>query len=72
MRTFKTLILASFVALAGLVSAAAGAQETQAYSQAELGQILAPIALYPDTVLSQVLIAAAYPLEVVQTACLPV
>ena len=32
----------------------------------ELDQLVAPIALYPDTLLSQVLIAATYPLEVVQ------
>lgn len=38
------------------------------FSQAELDQILAPIALYPDTILSQVLIAATYPIEVVQAA----
>lgn len=37
-------------------------------SQAELDQILAPVALYPDTVLTHVLIAATYPLEVVQAA----
>lgn len=36
------------------------------FSRAELDQMLAPIALYPDTVLSHVLIAATYPLEVVQ------
>ncbi|MDQ7048210.1 MAG: DUF3300 domain-containing protein [Enterobacterales bacterium] len=36
------------------------------FSQAELEQILAPIALYPDTILSHVLIAATYPLEVIQ------
>ncbi len=35
-------------------------------SDAELEQMLAPIALYPDTVLAHVLIAATYPLEVVQ------
>lgn len=35
-------------------------------SQAELEQILAPIALYPDTILSHILIAATYPLEVIQ------
>jgi hypothetical protein len=35
--------------------------------QASLDQILAPIALYPDTLLSHILIAATYPLEVVQT-----
>jgi Protein of unknown function (DUF3300) len=32
----------------------------------ELDQLLAPIALYPDPLLSQVLIASTYPLEVVQ------
>lgn len=36
------------------------------FSRAELDQMLAPIALYPDTVLSHVLIASTYPLEVVQ------
>ena len=38
------------------------------FSRAELHQMLAPVALYPDTVLSHVLIAATYPLEVVQAA----
>jgi hypothetical protein len=36
------------------------------FSQAELEQILAPIALYPDDVLAQILIASTYPLEIVQ------
>jgi len=36
------------------------------FTDAELDQVLAPIALYPDTVLSHILIAATYPLEVVQ------
>ncbi|WP_333798053.1 DUF3300 domain-containing protein, partial [Rheinheimera sp.] len=36
------------------------------FSQAELDQMLAPVALYPDTVLSHVLIAATYPLEIVK------
>lgn len=38
------------------------------FTQAELDQMLAPIALYPDTLLSQVLIASTYPLEVVEAA----
>ena len=38
------------------------------YSQQELDQMLAPIALYPDALLAQVLMAATYPLEVVQAA----
>ncbi|NRQ41260.1 DUF3300 domain-containing protein [Rheinheimera sp. YQF-2] len=42
--------------------------EDDSWSEAELDQMLAPIALYPDTVLTHVLIAATYPLEVVQAA----
>lgn len=42
--------------------------EVPAYTQAELDQMLAPIALYPDSLLSQILMAATYPLEVVQAA----
>jgi hypothetical protein len=68
MESLKTLIFASFIALAGLVSVPATAQQATVYSQAELDQMLAPIALYPDTVLSHVLIAATYPLEIVQAA----
>jgi hypothetical protein len=38
------------------------------FSQQELDQLVAPIALYPDAVLSQILMAATYPLEVVEAA----
>jgi len=36
------------------------------FQQEELDQMLAPIALYPDSLLAQILMAATYPLEVVQ------
>jgi hypothetical protein len=36
------------------------------YSRAELAQMLAPIALYPDALLSQVLMASTYPIEVIE------
>lgn len=36
------------------------------FKQEELDQLLAPIALYPDSLLSQILMASTYPLEVVQ------
>ena len=36
------------------------------FKQEELDQLLAPIALYPDDVLAQILMASTYPLEVVQ------
>jgi len=38
------------------------------FSKEELDQILAPIALYPDDLVSNVLVASTYPLEVVQAA----
>jgi len=39
-----------------------------AFRQEELDQMLAPIALYPDELLVQVLMAATYPLEIVEAA----
>jgi hypothetical protein len=36
------------------------------YSHEELSQMLAPIALYPDALLSQVLMASTYPIEVIE------
>src|SRR5215831_8664390 len=38
----------------------------QLLSEAELDSLVAPIALYPDALLAQVLMASTYPLEVVQ------
>lgn len=43
-----------------------GAATQSSFSSAQLDSLLAPIALYPDTVLSHVLIASTYPLEVVE------
>jgi hypothetical protein len=45
----------------------APAQST-AFKKEELEQIVAPIALYPDALLAQVLMASTYPLEIVQAA----
>ena len=47
-------------------TAMSAAQSTPIYSAAQLDQMLAPIALYPDDLLGQILMAATYPLEVVQ------
>ena len=43
-------------------------QQQQLLSEQELGQLVAPIALYPDSLLAQVLTASTYPLEVVMAA----
>ena len=54
-------------------SSAAWAQQPEPgyrrdFSQAELDQMLAPIALYPDALLSQILMAATYPQDVFEAA----
>ena len=61
------LLLAVVVAVAAAAPLQARAREAP-YTQAELDQMLAPIALYPDALLSQVLLAATRPLEVVEAA----
>jgi hypothetical protein len=60
------MLLAASVA-AGWSQAANTADPSQR-SEARLEQLVAPIALYPDALLSQVLMAATYPLEVVEAA----
>src|SRR6185295_11774555 len=42
------------------------AQEAPPISADQLESLVAPIALYPDPLLSQVLVASTYPLEIVQ------
>src|SRR3982750_3480693 len=40
----------------------------KAFTQQDIDELLAPIALYPDALLAQVLMASTYPLEVVEAA----
>src|SRR5215472_12069466 len=47
-------------------TAPAAAPAAPVFKPEELDQLLAPIALYPDDLLAQVLMAATYPLEIVQ------
>ena len=66
----------AFLAILALSAAApalfAQDQSTSApapqYSAAQLDQLVAPIALYPDVLLGQILMASTYPLEVVEAA----
>ena len=59
------LVLSGSIALAQIYLPASG---RPAFAQQELDQMLAPIALYPDALLSQVLMAATYPIEIVEAA----
>lgn len=45
-----------------------GTKDKVLFTQQELDQMLAPIALYPDSLLSQMLMASTYPLEIVEAA----
>ena len=66
----RSLMTALAAALAVSVSRAALAQDAAkpSFTPEQLDQMLAPIALYPDAVLAQTLMAASYPLEVVEAA----
>jgi hypothetical protein len=72
MRTPRAAIhklIVTLCALAALALAPGGAwAQPRDYSQAELDSLLAPVALYPDALLSQVLMAATYPVEVLAAA----
>jgi uncharacterized membrane protein YgcG len=47
---------------------AAAADGAKTFSQQDLDTLLAPIALYPDALLAQILMASTYPLEIVEAA----
>ena len=66
---FALLVVATVLgSLPGRVLAQNATDIAVVYSQEELDQLLAPVALYPDALLAQVLSAATYPLEVMQAA----
>src|SRR6476661_2875649 len=64
LRILACLIATLLVVPPGLIAQQAG--QAPVFKQEELDQILAPIALYPDSLVAQVLMASTYPLEVVQ------
>jgi hypothetical protein len=66
-RSWRTALI-GLVAVCLVWPAALSAQDAPAktFKQEELDQLLAPIALYPDELLTQILMASTYPLEVVQ------
>ena len=47
-------------------SATPAAQSTPVFRVEEIDQLVAPIALYPDQLLAQILMASSYPIEIVQ------
>jgi len=53
---------------AAAAAAPAPAPPARTFSQEQLEQLLAPIALYPDQLLGQILMASTYPAEVIEAA----
>jgi len=58
-------LLALLIALPIAAYAQGPKANREAFTQQELDQMLAPIALYSDSLLAQILMASTYPLEVV-------
>jgi len=63
-----SILLVSAVHAQGSAPPAADAAAPPPFTAQELDALVAPIALYPDALLSQILMASTYPLEVVQAA----
>ncbi len=63
---FTRILIAGFLVLLMAPCWAFGQDAGTSFSQQELDQMLAPVALYPDSLLAQVLIAATYPDQVME------
>lgn len=68
LRSLRLISLALMALVLALCPGAARAQteKAPAFTQEQLDQIVAPIALYSDSLLSQVFMASTYPLEIVE------
>ncbi len=64
----RKLILLSLAAVTLAAVPGWAQSEKKPFAPEELDQMLAPIALYPDSLLSQILMASGYPLEIVEAA----
>ena len=65
LKSFQNMLIWLLVLLLAIPSpvfAQEGKATPKRFSQEELDQVLAPIALYPDSLLAQVFIASNYPL----------
>src|SRR2546425_3302866 len=65
---FRQLLVLLVSVSVAFAQTQAPAPRHAAATQQELDQMLAPIALYPDSLLSQIFMASTYPLEVVEAA----
>lgn len=64
--TIRSVVALLLLSLCTAALPAAAQEGAAAFSNEQLEQIVAPIALYPDSLLTQVMMASTYPLEVVE------
>jgi Protein of unknown function (DUF3300) len=65
-RLWSVLLAALLVLPGGVLAQTDEKAPSKTFSQEQLEQLLAPVALYPDDLLTQLLMASTYPLEVVK------
>jgi len=63
-KLWGVLLAALLVLPGGVLAQSPEKAPSKAFSQEQLDQLLAPVALYPDSLLTQLLMASTYPLEV--------
>jgi len=68
MRVSNRIFLFVFLVTMSLAPVSGRTAEDAVFTQAELDQAMAPVALYPDSLLSQILMAATYPDQVAEAA----
>lgn len=64
MKRIITRVALAFIAIAWSYAVAPASAQDRYYSRGQIERDMAPIALYPDQLLSQILMASTYPLEV--------
>ena len=65
-KLWSVLLAALLVLPGGALAQSPEEAPSTAFSKEQLDQLLAPVALYPDSLLTQILMASTYPLEVVK------
>ena len=63
-KLWSVLLAALLILPGGVLAQTAEKGPSKAFSQEQLDQLLAPVALYPDDLLTQLLMASTYPLEI--------
>ncbi|NMP17816.1 DUF3300 domain-containing protein [Thalassotalea sp. Y01] len=66
LNSYLPILFLSLIVMASPLRAIEQSADYKPYTGAELEQMLAPIALYPDSVLTHILVASTYPIEVIQ------